>query len=344
VASTSAVSESIAAVVHAKKVAGATIATDLAAERDQWAQERAEGETTLQAMRDPARWQEAARSDGARDILFDGQRRLWIAPSPIEGMGGFAARPYEAGELILILAGETCDRDRRLTSRHVFLSGGTFVDAAEHWSGALNGSGPGATANAEWRESGGIYALHGIPEGSEIIISYGPAYWAMHGSKAKTGPPPAVSAGQHAAVGLTAIQLAASPPVEVDTTSSGGAAPALAGRVSAEQIPDHELPLRGLPARFENEYTLANLPTGFVWPEWTHVAFHEHSGELREAWANAGVPACSVADRRTMLRPSAGCAHFIGSVQEFIDAFPHPIQFQSSHVPCGASNWASWKT
>jgi len=146
--------------------------------------ERAKAETTLQAMRDPARWSEVEREVGGRGtsvILFDGEPRLWIAPSPIEGVGGFAARPYETGELILVLAGEACGRERRLTSRHVFRSGQGFIDAAEHWSGALNGSGPSTPANAEWRESGGIYALHHIQEGVELIISYGPAYWAMYG-------------------------------------------------------------------------------------------------------------------------------------------------------------------
>ena len=344
VAGASAVSEKREANAIATRATAASIAKALAAERAAWAEERASVLTLLQAMRDPSRWAEEVRADGSRAVKFDGEHRMTVAPSPIEGMGGFAARAYAKGELIIILAGETCEKEQRLSSLHVFRSGGSFVDAARHWSGALNGARRSTTANAGWRESGGIFALRDIAEGDELIISYGPAYWATHGRKAAPASTVADggAAGQ-AAIGLTAIQLAAVKGRAGDHRGAR-AAPAHQGAVCTAQAPGDELPLLGLPARFEREYKLDELPADFKWPKWTHVAFHEHSGEMREAWARAGTGACSVADRRTMLEPSAGCAHFIGSVEGFVDAYPHPIQFQSSHVPCGASNWASWET
>ena len=315
------------------------IAKAWADERAQWAGERADTLTVFQAMKDASRWSEVARADGSRDVFFEGEHRLTVAPSPIAGMGGFAARPYEKDELILVLAGDACEKERRVTSQHVFRSGSTFTDAANHWSGAINGSGQNAIANAEWRKSGGIFARVGIAKGAEVIISYGPAFWATHGRKAAPRSPPIVSAGGHSMLGLTAIKLE-----RVDPVAKPDTAPVFTGAVSAGHADADDLPLLGLPPRFEREYSLDSLPPGFEWPRWTHIAFHEHSGEMREAWAQAGIPACSVADRRSVLRPSAGCAHFIGGVREFVDMYPHPIQFQSSHVTCGASNWASWET
>lgn len=87
------------------------------------------------------------------------------------------------------------------------------------------------------------------------------------------------------------------------------------------------------------------VPNNFKWPAFAFIALYEHSGEEREANARAtGEPACSVADRRSIQPPSEGCWHFIGTVQDFVEAYPHPIRRQSNHVTCGSANWGSWKT
>ena len=87
------------------------------------------------------------------------------------------------------------------------------------------------------------------------------------------------------------------------------------------------------------------MPPGFVWPDFGFIAFYEHSGEEREA--NARVldePTASVADRRSILPPSAKAWHFIGTVHDFVHAYPLPIRRHATHVVCGTANWASWRT
>ena len=106
----------------------------------------------------------------------------------------------------------------------------------------------------------------------------------------------------------------------------------------------NDVPLIGEPPRYEREIRLPP-PDGFVWPKFGFIAFYEHSGEEREAYAAAlNEPTCSVADRRTILPPSENCWAFIGTVQEFVASYPHPIRRQSNHVTCGWANWASWRT
>ena len=80
--------------------------------------------------------------------------------------------------------------------------------------------------------------------------------------------------------------------------------------------------------RFEREIILP-VPGDFVWPALAFIAFYEHSGEEREANASElNMPTCSVADRRTVRAPSELAWHFIGSVRNFVFAYPHPIQRQ----------------
>ena len=106
-----------------------------------------------------------------------------------------------------------------------------------------------------------------------------------------------------------------------------------------------DVPIVGEPPRHEREIVLP-VPEGFVWPDFTFIAFCEHSGEEREANANVGhggVTTCSVADRRSILPPSSTAWHFIGTVHDFVHAYPHPIRRSANHMTCGLANWASWK-
>ena len=109
-----------------------------------------------------------------------------------------------------------------------------------------------------------------------------------------------------------------------------------------------DLPLMGMPIRFDREFTLP-VPPGFVWERYDVVCLHEHSGSFRESWAShtlqgRPVKACSVAERRTITPPSLNCAHFLGDVFAFLAVYPHPIPLILSHVNCGDANFASWKT
>merc|ERR1711938_78368 len=62
---------------------------------------------------------------------------------------------------------------------------------------------------------------------------------------------------------------------------------------------------------------------------------------MRESWASMGLRACSVADRRTVLPPSPGCMHVIGTVEDFVKVYPHPLPVVDSHPTCGFANCAS---
>ena len=105
-----------------------------------------------------------------------------------------------------------------------------------------------------------------------------------------------------------------------------------------------DVPRSGLPARFANEFTLP-LPSNFEWPRFAFCSLYEHSGEEREAHAHERHrPCCSVADRRCVLATSALTWHFIGRVQDFVTAYPYPLEDVATHTTCGWANWASWKT
>ena len=121
--------------------------------------------------------------------------------------------------------------------------------------------------------------------------------------------------------------------------------PALTGVTkNAQGAALEDIPLVGLPPRYEQELTLP-LPDGFTWPHFAFCALYEHSGEEREAQARVRQrPCCSIADRRCILPTSTLTWHFIGTVQDFVAAYPHPLEDTYSHITCGWSNWASWKT
>ena len=144
--------------------------------------------------------------------------------------------------------------------------------------------------------------------------------------------------------GLTWIQQANA----ADAATSHAPPPPSGARAPPCEEPGRALidvPMIGEPPRYEREVVLP-VPDGFIWPEFPFIAFYEHSGEEREANARIldGAPTCSVADRRSILPPSEHSWHFIGPVQDFLCAYPHPVRRQSNHVPCGAANWASWHT
>ena len=104
------------------------------------------------------------------------------------------------------------------------------------------------------------------------------------------------------------------------------------------------MPLIGEPARYQREIALP-VPSGFDWPTFAFIAFYEHSGEEREANALVlGDATASVADRRTIIEPSADCWHFIGTVRQFLELYPYSIPRQCNHITCGDANWACWRT
>ena len=155
-----------------------------------------------------------------------------------------------------------------------------------------------------------------------------------------TRPPPrpqarsiaaAVNAGMLSA-GLALLQApSAASAVLIDTTDW---AVETSGRAHAD------VPLIGQPPRYEREIQLP-VAADFQWPEFGFIAFYEHSGEEREDAARRGDVACSVADRRTVIPPSVNCWHVIGTVQQFVAVYPHPIRRQRSHITCAHGNWAS---
>ena len=138
--------------------------------------------------------------------------------------------------------------------------------------------------------------------------------------------------------GLALLQAKRAAPPTTGATSN-------ADDIEPRGKPLADVPLAGQPPRWGREFVLAKLPDSYVFDKFEFVALYEHSGEEREANAAArGAPACSVADRRSVLEPSAGCAHFIGDVADFLQRYPHAITCQSNHVTCRHANWASWAT
>ena len=94
---------------------------------------------------------------------------------------------------------------------------------------------------------------------------------------------------------------------------------------------------------FEREVALP-VPEGYVWPVATHFALYDHNGAFPLAWHELGVSCViSVADRRTTRQPPPGCYHYIGSVQDFVHAYPHPLGIVTSHVTCGPASVAASK-
>ena len=48
-----------------------------------------------------------------------------------------------------------------------------------------SGKGTKTTDNAKFKNTGVIYALHGISAGTELLMDYGEDYWNVHGKKKK---------------------------------------------------------------------------------------------------------------------------------------------------------------
>ena len=158
-----------------------------------------------------------------------------------------------------------------------------------------------------------------------------------------TGVAAAVRAGMQSA-GLAWLQAAGAADAATSTGGAhGGSRPATETETRGRA--DTDVPLRGEPPRYAREIVLP-APAGFHWPRFQFCAFYEHSGEEREAYARelGGAPTCSVADRRSILPPSDNAWHFIGTVQAFVESYPHSVHLQSNHVTCGSANWASWET
>ncbi|KAL3928771.1 MAG: hypothetical protein SGPRY_002249 [Prymnesium sp.] len=97
-------------------------------------------------------------------------------------------------------------------------------------------------------------------------------------------------------------------------------------------------PLKGQPARHPRELALLP-PASFAWPLFHSCAFMEHTGMIREAWAERLPDAqhCSIADRRTVRPPSAYCHHFIGTISQFVLQYPYPLGIVTSHVDCSTA-------
>ena len=117
--------------------------------------------------------------------------------------------------------------------------------------------------------------------------------------------------------------------------------PALTGVTkNAQGAALEDIPLVGLPPRYDQELTLP-LPDDFTWPKFAFCALYEHSGEEREAQARVRQrPCCSIADRRCILPTSTLTWHFIGTVQDFVASYPHPLEDTYSHITCGWSNFS----
>ena len=109
---------------------------------------------------------------------------------------------------------------------------------------------------------------------------------------------------------------------------------------SAQTLSSSAVTLEGQPPRFANEVTWP-LPDGYSFPEFQRIAFHEHSGSFREAWAERGFLSASVCRRPTMREPSENSTHYIMEVEQFLQVYPHGIEFSTSHVDCGSANWAT---
>ena len=153
-----------------------------------------------------------------------------------------------------------------------------------------------------------------------------------------TAPPAKPNASLALGAGLTLLSAAATQAVELNPYVGTPTAARFGGFGG---VP---CDVHGQPVLRDREVMLPP-PEGFMWPEFSHCAFYEHTGMFREAWADADGNniTCSVADRPSDRAPSERCWAFIGSVWDFVQAYPHPIRTQTSHVNCGAANWASWK-
>jgi hypothetical protein len=124
-------------------------------------------------------------------------------------------------------------------------------------------------------------------------------------------------------------------PSPLPPSSALAAGLALANAASVDALPK----VGGQP-RFPREVVLP-APPGYIFPRFSHFALYESSGAFREAFAARGYAACSVADRPTSRAPSPHCVHYIGSVQQFVRQYPHPLGLVVTHVTCTATTRAN---
>ena len=194
-----------------------------------------------------------------------------------------------------------------------------------------------------WGATGGESDVSDDEDRHEAAASAGPS----DGQPAPQRPPAAQTAASIAAaakIGLHTAGLAWLQQAQAMNAPRSAATEAPPRREREERgRATKDVPLMGQAARYEREMSWP-VPSGFEWPRFAFCAFYEHSGEEREAYADIlGEPVCSVANRRTILPPSANAWHFICDVREFLDAYPYPIRHQSNHVTCGRANWAAWR-
>ena len=70
------------------------------------------------------------------------------------------------------------------------------------------------------------------------------------------------------------------------------------------------------------------------------VAFHEHSGSFRNAWAHLGVHAASIADRPSSTLPARDSIHFIGDVRKWHAAYSWTIPLATANPDCHVATLA----
>ena len=71
------------------------------------------------------------------------------------------------------------------------------------------------------------------------------------------------------------------------------------------------------------------------------VAMHEHSGAFRDAWAEEGFCAASVANRPSSNPPAAGSMHFVGDVVAWRKAYPWSLPLATANPDCHPSTIAA---
>jgi len=146
--------------------------------------------------------------------LHDGLR---VMQSPIAGMGLFASRDFRCGEHITDYTGDelVLSHDRVGGPYALALTQRKAIDAARtntaygRWANDPRGS--DMSANAEFvinraTGTGRLRATRAIAKGSEVLVSYGPAYWRAFGPHAKLlARPAAAPRVQHEVIDLTAM-------------------------------------------------------------------------------------------------------------------------------------------
>jgi transposase InsO family protein len=135
---------------------------------------------------------------------------LRVKKSTIAGMGLFAARDFKQGEHIADYAGDelVLTHDRVGGEYALALTQRRAIDAARTNTGygryANDPHNSDLSSNAEFvinraRGTGRLRATRNVTKGSEILVSYGAAYWRAFGSHAKLPTRPAAAPRKQAA-------------------------------------------------------------------------------------------------------------------------------------------------